>query len=133
MWALRMVMRWSRDAQVDRALFVSLGVTNEAAVKRCRPAIMRAFQAAKGVSGAEEGSNAAEYIIKKEFRMLLVYLKRYFELLAMFDTVDTGDDRRIDLAEFKRALPLLAQWGVTVSDAGQEFASIDENGGGQVS
>ena len=52
----------------------------------------------------------------------------------MFDAVDIDDDRRIDLSEFKRALPLLAQWGVLIrpADADAEFRCIDGNDGGQV-
>ena len=68
----------------------------------------------------------------KEFRMLLVYVRRYFELLAMFDTIDTGEDRRVDIDEFKRAMQLLAGWGVKVEDPEAAFKEIDSDGGGQV-
>ena len=46
--------------------------------------------------------------------------------------VDTSDDRRIDLAEFQRAIPLLATWSAPVADAAAEFAAIDVDGGGSV-
>ena len=55
-----------------------------------------------------------------------------FELWAMFELIDTGDDRRVDLGEFKKAVPLLEKWGVRVTDAEGTFKEIDKNGGGQV-
>ena len=48
----------------------------------------------------------------------------------MFDAIDTSDDRRIDLREFKQALPLLKTWGVAITDPQREFTKIDVNGGG---
>ena len=53
--------------------------------------------------------------------MLLVFLKRYFELLVMFDVLDQSGDRRIDRAEFIEAMPLLASWGMQVDDPRAEF------------
>ena len=44
------------------------------------------LQAAKDV-GAAKSKLSDDYVTKKEFRLLLVYLRRYFELLAMFDEV----------------------------------------------
>jgi hypothetical protein len=32
----------------------------------------------------------------------------------MFERVDTGDDRRINVDEFAEALPMLEEWGVEV-------------------
>ena len=37
---------------------------------------------------------------RSEFRLLLLYLKRYFDLFIMFEQVDTGDDRRVNVDEF---------------------------------
>ena len=44
------------------------------------------LQAAKDV-GQVKSKLSDDYVTKKEFRLLLVYLRRYFELLAMFDEV----------------------------------------------
>jgi hypothetical protein len=33
----------------------------------------------------------------EEFRLLLVYMKRYFELLLAFDRIDRDDNRRVRL------------------------------------
>jgi hypothetical protein len=58
--------------------------------------------------------------------------RRYFELLVAFDTVDVSDDRRLDLTEFINALPLLAGWGISVTDPEAEFAAIDANRSGNI-
>ena len=120
-------------AEVDKGLLVLLGVDKAStiAVHQCRPATMRAFQAAKDVSGSSS-DQANDYVTKSEFRLLLVYVRRYFELLAAFDVIDTGGDRRVDQAEFESALQQLTEWGVVVTDAAAEFAALDANGGGQV-
>ena len=77
-----------------------------------KPAVMRAFQAAKDANPGKGGSLADDFVTLSEFRLLLVYVKRYFELLAMFDEVDTGNDRRVDFGEFQAALRKLEEWGV---------------------
>eukprot|EP00947_MAST-08B_sp_MAST-8B-sp1_P000300 g300.t1 len=95
-----------------------------------KPAIMRAFQAAKDARKTKS-KLGADFVERIEFRLLLIYLRRYFELYVMFDVLN-GDDRRIDEAEFVAAVPKLAGWGVEVSDPAAEFKAIDTNGGGQV-
>ena len=65
---------------------------------------------------------------RKEFRLRRVYLRRYFELLAMFDAGDAGDDRRGDVEELKTAGPLLEGWGVKVEDPVAAFKEIDKDG-----
>ena len=92
------------------------------------PAITRAYHAAKEVKQAK-GAKVDPTVGHEEFRMLLVYLKRYSELLQMFDAVDTSDDRRIEMREFVMATPLFAEWGVTVANPAEEFRKIDTNKG----
>jgi len=127
------------------------------ALRFCKPAIMRAFQAAKGSSGRTDGVNG-DCVERKEFRLLLLYLHRYFEvaspppnpadrfatartpnhrgrasqLLTMFDEVDTGEDRRVSIDEFRAALPKLKAWGVEVTDPEAEFARADADGAGLI-
>jgi hypothetical protein len=50
--------------------------------------------------------------LRSEFRLLLVYLRNYFECWQMFDCIDSGDDRRIHMDEFKSAIPMMETWGV---------------------
>eukprot|EP00966_Prymnesium_polylepis_P261638 6043903-Prymnesium_polylepis.1 len=113
--------------------FISLGAAGlNDALDLLSPAITRAFHAAKDARTAGQGE-AAQYVTRgEEFRLLLVFLMRYFELLRMFDIVDTNNDRRIDLKEFQAALPALERWGVRVVDAKAEFAKIDKDGGGRL-
>ena len=79
-------------AEVDKGLHESLGLEG---VYNCKPAIIRAFNAAKGLKKGGSGHDD-DFVTKVEFRMLLVYLKQYFELFQIFDGIDTGNDRRID-------------------------------------
>ena len=95
--------------------------------------IMRAFQAAKGVappSGAV--SHGPDFVEKREFRLLLVYLRQYFEVWQMFTEIDSGEDHRVDLEEFKAAVGKIASWGFQIDNPEAEFAQIDTNGGGQI-
>jgi Ca2+-binding EF-hand superfamily protein len=96
----------------------------------CKKVIMRAFQAAKGVDSKDKAND--DFVEFSEFRLLLVYLRHYFELWEMFDGIDTGDDHRVDLDEFKVAIPKIEAWGFKVEDPEAEFAKIDANGGGQI-
>ena len=100
----------------------------------CKPVIMRAFMAAKSANDknnkAKKNTHGPDFIEKCEFRLLLVYLRQYFELWQMFDEIDDSGDRRIELAEFKKALPKLESWGVKISDPQAAFNEIDTNGGG---
>ena len=50
-------------------------------------------------------ADGEEEVQRIEFRLLLSYLRHHFELLVMFDIVDTSDDMAISLAEFKSMLP----------------------------
>jgi len=120
-------------AEVDKGLLelLRLEAGCDDVTKHCKPAILRAFQAAKDLTGSTEGHHA-DFVTRSEFRLLLVYIQRYFELFAAFEVIDTGDDRRINAAEFMRATKLMRSWGVYVRNPKAEFASIDANGGGQV-
>ena len=115
-------------AEVDKAVRDVLGSDG---MFNAKPAIMRAFQAAKGAVDTKS-KLGGDYVEKSEFFLLLVHLKRYFELFVMFERVDTGDDRRINIDEFTEATWMIEDWGVEVSDPGATFASIDSNGGGEI-
>ncbi|KAK3251352.1 hypothetical protein CYMTET_39307 [Cymbomonas tetramitiformis] len=97
----------------------------------CKPAIMRAFQAAKGVHNSKS-TLGPDFIERIEFRLLLVYLRQYFELYQMFDEVDSSDDRRVSLDEFLAAQDKIKSWGLDIADPEAEFQIIDANGGGMV-
>eukprot|EP00293_Proteomonas_sulcata_P006277 CAMPEP_0184326218 /NCGR_PEP_ID=MMETSP1049-20130417/142447_1 /TAXON_ID=77928 /ORGANISM="Proteomonas sulcata, Strain CCMP704" /LENGTH=171 /DNA_ID=CAMNT_0026648399 /DNA_START=45 /DNA_END=560 /DNA_ORIENTATION=+ len=117
-------------AEVDKGLHESLGLEE---VYHCKPAIIRAFNAAKGVKKGKKGSRDDDYVSRIEFRLLLVFLKQYFELFVVFAAIDAGGDRRINLEEFSAAAPQLKEAGVKIDeDPAKTFAEIDANGGGQI-
>jgi len=121
-------------AEVDKGCRDVLGLYE---LFECKKVIMRAFQTAKKAHDAMATTNASDlgpdFVEKVEFRLLLVYLGKYFEVWQTFDQVDDGNDQRIDLEEFKKALPLLEEWGVSLSaEPATVFAEIDINGGGQI-
>lgn len=117
-------------AEVDKGIREVLQVDE---IFDCKPVIMRAFQAARQ-SRKKQGKpqQADDYVERTEFRMLLVYLRRYFEIWQMFDDVDTSDDRRITLEEFRAAVPTMQQWGVDISNPDGVFQEMDKNKGGSV-
>jgi hypothetical protein len=100
-----------------------------------KPAIMRAFQASKGAVKTKS-KLGADFVERSEFRLLLMYLARYFELFTMFKDMDTGHDGRVDVTEFTNALGQLAEWGADIAgaeeDPEREFDSMDEDGGGKI-
>ena len=113
---------------------VDLGIKS---VLRCealfdvKPVLIRAFNAAKNKSGTDTGPKA-DYIEFGEFRILLWYLRQYFEYWVMFDRLDTSDDRKLSFDEFQATLGEIKKWGVEVTDARATFAEIDEDGHGMV-
>ena len=112
-------------AEVDKVILQEIGSADLASAK---PVITRAFNAAKALGAG----NSPDYVEKSEFRLLLVYLRQYFELYVAYNRLDTSDDRRLSLPEFREGVQLLAQWGIDIpeQDIESEFASIDTNHGG---
>lgn len=116
-------------AEVDKGIRDILGIDE---IFDAKPAIMRAFQAAKNAIPAAPDSPGEDYVQRTEFRVLLQYLRHYFELWVMFSAVDTSNDRRIGLDEFTAAVPKLGDWGVAIEDPEAVFGQVDGNDGGQV-
>mmetsp|Transcript_81121 Transcript_81121/g.251758 ORF Transcript_81121/g.251758 Transcript_81121/m.251758 type:complete len:463 (+) Transcript_81121:48-1436(+) len=118
-------------AEVDKGIRDVLQVD---AIFDAKPAIMRAFQASKQACPSPEGSPGDDYVQRKEFRILLQFLRHYFELWVMFKTIDSEGDRRINLEEFTEAVPLLKDWGLEMEEGAEAgiFDQIDSNDGGQV-
>jgi Ca2+-binding EF-hand superfamily protein len=120
-------------AECDKGCRDVLGLDDENSLPK--PVIMRAYQAARSVAQAD-GKNltkhGGDYIEWAEFRLFLVYLRRYLELWYMFAGMDVDADRRLSFVEFETALPTLAGWGVAVDDPQSQFDEIDSNGGGMI-
>merc|ERR1712238_557522 len=134
--------------------------------------IMRAYQNAKGIAGHNKRNNNNNnnntkldgdgYVERSEFRLLLLYLRDYFLLWKLFDHMDgcnnittsnsrtsssniTNKDGRIDLNEFRNAIPQLEKvFGIKLiqqqrsnNDDNEdlmksEFSKIDVNDGGYI-
>ena len=92
---------------------------------------MRAFTAAKTVAHATT-QHSDDYVTRKEYRYLLKYLREYYEYWVAFDRVDTNDDRRVSLDEFKAAASMMTTWGIDVSDPDARFRECDADGKGMV-
>ena len=50
----------------------------------------------------------------------------------MFQRIDSGDDKKISYDEFVQAIPEIEKMGFKVLEPAKTFASIDTNGGGQI-
>ena len=103
-------------------------------VVRNKAHIKLAFDAASDKyvrDGVNKDDNLLEWM---EFRIFLVYLRQYFEYWVMFQKLDTSGDLKISLEEFKKALPIMKNWGVEIKEDEAEsvFNSIDSNGEGSI-
>jgi len=96
-----------------------------------KPAIKAAYRTSRGSIPTDDEMKDS-YVEKKEFRTLLLNVRRYIELYAAFDAIDDGDDGRINFEEFSTSLKMLEEWGVTVENPKEEFDTIDSNDGGQI-
>ena len=115
-------------AEFDRGIYDVLGLPQ---IFKTKKVIFQAFTSAKNkVKGKTKQSK--DYVEWLEFRYILVYLRQYFEYYVMFCRIDTSDDFKINLAEFKKALPTLEKWGVKITDPNAEFKSIDKNNTGNI-
>jgi hypothetical protein len=50
----------------------------------------------------------------------------------MFEQIDTTGDGKISLEEFKKNIPLMKKWGVSISNPEAEFKLIDADSGGSI-
>ena len=106
-------------------------VLNLPDIFKLKKVLMRAFQAAKN-KYKSKSTHGDDYVEWMEFRIILVYLRQYFEYYVMFCRVDTSDNFKVDINEFKQAIPTLEKWGIKVTDPVAEFKKIDKNGGGSI-
>jgi hypothetical protein len=80
-----------------------------------KPVIMRAFQTAKKSSRSVKKTNDG-FIHRGDFRLLLKYLRIYYEYWIAFSRVDTDHDKRIEKPEFLKAAPVMSKWGIDMTD-----------------
>ena len=86
-------------AEIDKAMRDILRLPALFALK---PVLIRAFYAAKDKVKSSK-SYADDYISRGEFRILLKFLRQYYEYWVAFQRVDTDQDRRISYKEFLNA------------------------------
>lgn len=97
---------------------------------KSKPAVLRAFQAARRANGHSAGA-AGDYVQFNEFRTLLQGLRCYFELYAAFAKLDVSADGRLSIEEFRRGASKLKP-PIQPSEVDAEFERLDANGGGLV-
>ena len=106
-------------------------VLNLPDIFKLKKVILRAFKAAKNKvkSSSKYGD---EFVGWLEFRIILIYLRQYFEYYVMFCRIDSSNDFKISINEFKKAIPTLEKWGIKINDPESEFNKIDTNNGGVI-
>ena len=115
-------------AEFDRGVRDVLNLPHIFSLKKV---LIRAYNASKNkIKG--KSKHSGDYVEWLEFRILLVYLRQYFEYYAMFCRIDTSDDFKVDINEFKKAVPILEKWGVKITDPTAEFKKIDTNNSGSI-
>ena len=115
-------------AEIDK------GIKNDVqlpALFELKPVIMRAFQAAK-TSAKSTSKHDDDFITKAEYRYLLKYLRQFYEYWVAFDRSDTNHDRRVSREEFIKAIPLIENWGINMSDHEERWKECDSDGHGMI-
>ena len=92
---------------------------------------LRAFEAARN-KVPSSAPYSRDYVSRKEFRFLLLYLRKYQEIWVAFDKLDDNQDARISKEEFLKSKANLQRWGVDMSDPSFTWASIDRDGSGRI-
>ena len=116
-------------AELDRGILQYIEIPGK--LKVPKPVILRAFQASKDAHKSQgKESKGDDYVERSEFRLLLVWIRQYYELWQMFGLIDSNEDRRIDFQEFSSALPKLKAWGLSTDDPKASFEECDQSGGG---
>lgn len=96
-----------------------------------KPVLIRAFTAARTKLKAST-QYGDDYVSKAEFKYLIQYLRDYSNYWYVFNQIDTSKDRRVSMAEFEQATPLLQQRGLKIPNAQAIFCEIDTNNGGYI-
>ena len=115
-------------AELDKGLRDNIGNVD---LFDCKPAIIRAHQAAKNKVKTKK-FHGTDYVERAEFRLVLVYLRQYFEYYQAFKRVDKNNDDRIDREEFCTSQELLETWVGPIHDMNAAFDDVDLNGGGMI-
>ena len=115
-------------AELDKFLNESMGHPD---LFDSKPVIIRAYMAARD-KVKTKNLHGPDYIERCEFRLVLLYLRQYFEYYEAFSRVDSNDDDRISLVEFVNAKERIEEWVGPINDPEATFSYIDTNGGGMI-
>mmetsp|Transcript_22130 Transcript_22130/g.44394 ORF Transcript_22130/g.44394 Transcript_22130/m.44394 type:complete len:700 (-) Transcript_22130:19-2118(-) len=118
-------------AEIEKLLMKVLNYGLE--VKRVlSKSVARAHRATKGVRGGA-GSND-DYVEKLEFPVFIEFWRYDLRCLDLFKQVDTSEDMRISVEEFKTLLPKIAsENSLSIpGDLDEEFKKADRDGHGMV-
>jgi Ca2+-binding EF-hand superfamily protein len=107
-------------AEIDKLIVAKYSVLNN------KPAMQLAYRK----TTLKDGDGDA-WVEKKEFRALLHNILYFTKVWDMFDDIDTGHDRRVDLGEFCSGCGRL-KLNMSVTEAAEAFDEIDRNHGGQI-
>ena len=77
---------------------------------------MRAYQASR-IMLTSSSLQGKDYVTKGEFRYLLKYLRQYYEYWVAFELIDSDHDNKISKQEFLKAVPVMKNWGLDVSNS----------------
>eukprot|EP00933_Yihiella_yeosuensis_P080730 TRINITY_DN94204_c0_g1_i1.p1 TRINITY_DN94204_c0_g1~~TRINITY_DN94204_c0_g1_i1.p1 ORF type:complete len:484 (-),score=97.96 TRINITY_DN94204_c0_g1_i1:78-1529(-) len=113
-------------AEIDKMVVEMVAGGSWPAWLNNKPALMRAYKKTILKDG-----NGDDWVQKREFNALLLNIFWFNKLWQVFEAVDTGTDRRIDVNEFMRGLSAMGLH-MSAQQAQAEFAKIDTNHGGQV-
>ena len=114
---------------LERELLSALGVPSDSALaEACAPAISRAIETSKDMRGGAE----QDTVDRADFRLAIAYLRRYFELLALYGIKGPSDARQLDADAFEAAIPTLGEWGVQLEEPAAAFAKIPGHRNGNV-
>eukprot|EP00811_Abedinium_folium_P011815 NODE_20942_length_775_cov_10.652778.p2 GENE.NODE_20942_length_775_cov_10.652778~~NODE_20942_length_775_cov_10.652778.p2 ORF type:complete len:178 (-),score=40.11 NODE_20942_length_775_cov_10.652778:135-668(-) len=113
-------------AEVDKFVEGKVGCGKWPVWLNNKPALMRAFK-----KTIKEDGDGDEWVEKNEFQALLLNIFWFNKLWAVFISIDSGGDRRVDADEFLTGLNRLGL-DLSPSEAMVEFAKADVDGGGQI-
>ena len=100
-------------------------------VFKAQPVLIRAHQAAR-FKVKTKSIHGPDYVERCEFRLVLLYIRQYFEYYVAFKRIDKSNDDRISLAEFVNAGEELNKWIPNIGDLEEAFKEADANGGGMI-
>ena len=95
------------------------------------PVLRRAFDAA--VSDIKKlDENYRDEISNKNYRLMLKYVRQYYEFWAAFEQIDISGDREVSYEEFTEAKPWLERWNIDMSDPDSQWRECDRDASGTV-